>query len=291
MGRSSSAFDVLNGITLDAILAPYQTSERDLAIQHIKNLRSLNLPQSFLLLFDRGYPSVELIIYLFLNGMNFLMRCNTQFIKEVKDVVALNKKDTIIKFKAKRVGKTWNTLKKLFPFLKPRDLFSIRVLVVTLNTGEKEILLTSLLDKIQYPYRVFKDLYFKRWNIEEEYGFKKETIEIENFSGKSSIAVEQDFHAAIMVGNVQALLAHEAQDEMKQHTHSKKYNYKINKNVGIALLKDNLIDALIHPKMCLKAFSNRVKQLMKRNLIPIRPGRSRPRKRKHLSQKYHMSQR
>lgn len=293
MARSSSAFDVLNGITLDAILAPYQASERDLAIQHIENLCSFNLSQSFLLLFDRGYPSAALIIYLLLNNINFLMRSNTQFMKEVNEVIALNKKDTIIKFKAKRAGEAWKALKKLFPHLNSKDCFSLRVLVVTLSTGEKEILLTSLLDKIQYPYKIFKDLYFKRWGIEEEYGFKKGSIEIENFSGKSCTAVEQDFYAAIMVGNVHALLAYEAQNEMKQQEKagSNKYDYKINKNVGVAILKDNLIDALIQPNICLKAFSNRIKQVMKRNLVPIRPGRSRPRKKKHLNHKYHMNKR
>jgi hypothetical protein len=293
MGRSSSAFDVLNGITLDAILAPYQAAERDLAIQHLENLRSLNLPQSFLLLFDRGYPSAALIIYLLLNGIHFLMRSNTKFMKEVSDVIDLNKKDIIIKFKAKRVGNAWNILKKLFPFLKPQDCFSLRVVIVTLCTGEKEILLTSLLDKVQYPYKIFKDLYFRRWGIEVEYGFKKGSIEIENFSGKSCIAVEQDFNAAIVVGNVNALLAREAQDEIEQQEdiRTKKYEHKINKNIGIAILKNNLVEALLCCEICLEDFSNRVKHLMKRNLVPIRPGRSNPRRKKHRSQKYHMSQR
>ena len=56
MARSSSALDVLNGITLDAILAPYATSEKDLALQHINNILQLDLQQSLLFLFDRGYP-------------------------------------------------------------------------------------------------------------------------------------------------------------------------------------------------------------------------------------------
>lgn len=290
MARSSTAFDVLNGITLDAILAPYKASERDLAIQHIERIKGLNLPQSFLLLFDRGYPSAALIIYMLLTGVQFLMRCSTKFMKEVNAVVASGKKDAIIKFKAKRAG---NILKELFPGLSPRHSFSIRVLVVTLSTGEKEILLTSLLNKIQYPYGIFKNLYNKRWGIEVEYGFKKESIEIENFSGKSCLAVEQDFHAAILVGNIHALLVHEAEDEIKHEEigYAKKYNYKVNKSVGISILKNELIGALIHPEICLHTFSNRVKQLMKRNQVPIRSGRSNPRKKRHCSQKYHMNQR
>jgi hypothetical protein len=80
-----------------------------------------------------------------------------------------------------------------------------------------------------------------------------------------------------MVGNVHALLAHEAQNEIEQQetSYEKKYDYKINKNIGIAILKDNLIEA----------------RLMKKNLVPIRPERSFSRKKKHLCHKYHMNQR
>jgi len=220
------------------------------------------------------------------------MRSNVKFMKEVTDAVASTENDTIIKFKAKRAGEASNILKKLLPSLNPRLYFFLRVIVVTLSTGEKEILLTSLLDKAKYPYAIFKDLYFKRWGVEVEYSFKKETMEIENFSGKSCVAVEQDFHAAIMVGNIQALLSYEAQSEViKDIGRPKKYLYKTNRNVGIAILKDSLIEALMHPEICIKTYCDDLKQIMKRNLVPIRRGRSRPRKRRHLTHKYHISQR
>lgn len=294
MARSSSVFDVLNGITLDAILAPYEASERELAIQHIKNIVELDLQQPFLLLLDRGYPSLELIVYLTIMGVNFVMRSNTQFLKEINDAMASGKKDTLIELNASKLkGKAWKNLKALFPSLTKQTCFSLRILIIKLNTGEIEILVTSLLDKKVNPYTIFKDLYFKRWSIEEEYDFKKNSIEIENFSGKSCTAVEQDFHATILVGNVNAILIYEAQDEMKNEmtANPKKHQYKINRNVSIAMIKDSFIEVLIDPKICLRGYCNRVKLLMKRNLIPIRPGRSYPRKKKHLSQKYHMCQR
>ena len=63
--RTSQLFDVENHITLDAILAPYRTGERDLARQHMDALRcraSAKIPT--IILFDRGYPSLALIVYL-----------------------------------------------------------------------------------------------------------------------------------------------------------------------------------------------------------------------------------
>lgn len=288
MALSSSVYDILNGITLDSILTHNRASERDLAFQHIENISNLSLQKPFLLLFDRGYPSLELIIFLMVKGVNFLMRSTTSFLKEVNEVRISGKRDIIIKFQARLSGEVWESMKSSFPHLNKKDYFSVRVIVVPLSNGENEILLTSLEDNIKYPYSIFKDLYFKRWKIEIEYKFKKSSIEIENFSGKTSIAVEQDFHATILAGNVHSLLVQEAEDEKDESIKSRKYPYKINKNVGFATLKYDLIEVLIDPGRCLISFCNKVKRSMKRNMVPIREGRNFPRTTKYRFNKYHM---
>jgi hypothetical protein len=38
---------------------------------------------------------------------------------------------------------------------------------IELDSGETEVLITSLLDQTRYPYAVFKDLYHQRWPVEE----------------------------------------------------------------------------------------------------------------------------
>jgi hypothetical protein len=64
---------------------------------------------------------------------------------------------------------------------------------VELDTGESEILITSLLDTQCHPHELFTDLYHLRWPVEEDYKRMKQWIEIENFSGKSVLSVYQDF--------------------------------------------------------------------------------------------------
>ena len=55
--RTSQLFDVENHITLDAILAPYRTGERDLARQPIQALpRRASANIRTIILFDRGVP-------------------------------------------------------------------------------------------------------------------------------------------------------------------------------------------------------------------------------------------
>lgn len=298
MARASHLYDVINGITIDAIIAPYCTGERDMALQHFEKLRSswsIKNLQRILIIFDRGYPSIALIAYLLKHNIQFLMRCNGQFIKEVNEVVSQGKKDKIINFSAKRTGAAKIELENLYPNLDKNEKFSLRVVVVTLSTGEKEILLTSLLDQCKYPYKIFRELYFKRWGAEENYKFYKFQLEIENFSGKSCLAVEQDFHATILAGNARALLALEAANEIANlkaktsHVTPKKYIYEINKKVSMDRLKNEFVAVLLDPEANIEHFCDRVKNTMIRNLVPKRPGRHFKRIRKHPHRKYHMN--
>ena len=59
----SCLYDALNGIILDAEIAPYNGNERELAKKHIENLSEIKTSKE-LILFDRGYPSGELISFI-----------------------------------------------------------------------------------------------------------------------------------------------------------------------------------------------------------------------------------
>ena len=51
----------------------------------------------------------------------------------------------------------------------PADPLRVRLIRVELESGEVEVLITSLLDTKAYPYRAFAKLYALRWGIEENY--------------------------------------------------------------------------------------------------------------------------
>ena len=82
-----------------------------------------------------------------------------------------------------------------------------RVIKVTLDTGEIETLLTNLTENFN-----FKELYFVRWGVEKAYDVLKNTLEIENFSGRTETAVRQDFHIHIIASNMLAASFWEAQE-------------------------------------------------------------------------------
>ena len=155
-------------------------------------------------------------------------------------------------------------------------------MVIHLNTGEKELLITTLLDKKKYPRNLFKELYGKRWGAEENYKWHKVGFELENFSCQSALGVEQELFSTVFTANMASLLMQEAEKEIKEENKEKslKYAYKINKRVAIAILKEQLLNGILGLETDMEALCEKLKNDLKRNLCPIRPNRSfsRPKK-------------
>jgi hypothetical protein len=258
--QGSLLYDVLNNVVLDARIEPMSTDERTLAFIHINHLHSL---ESFeeckeLLLFDRGYPSFELINGLLQRKMHFVMRVREKFSLVIDElgrgdhVVSLNQNGHNIK---------------------------VRVIKFRLTSGEIETLITDILD-VKLKTKTFKILYFKRWPIETKYNEIKNKLEIENFSGRLVDNIRQDFYATMLLTNLAAEFFTEAQEDVEKEQKGKdnKYQYKVNVNHEIGVLKDRLIEALLEDddKKRGEKFQEIVDLLQKR-LIPIRPNRSIPR--------------
>jgi hypothetical protein len=191
-------------------------------------------------------------------------------------VLRSGKRDVIIEINPKMLkGKKRKEFQKKLPSISFDSYIKIRVLIIDLDTGDKEILITSLLDRDTYKYEIFRGLYNQRWGGEENYKLHKVRLEVENFSGKTPHAIEQDFHATVLTENIRALLAGEAEKEEEEIFYGKyKYNYKINKNISIGILKDEIVEALFDPERDLEAFCVRMKKAMKKSILPIRPERA-----------------
>lgn len=255
---ASIIYDIENDMILASKIAKYTTSERDLAVELIEHLKNIGLKND-LILFDRGYPSSKLVAYLENNGIKYLMRVSSAFLKAVNEA---RKEDQIVEVKID--GK--NT--------------KIRVLRFILDSGEEEVLIANLLDE-DLSIKDFKALYFKRWGIEIKYDELKNKLQIENFTGDTVIAVEQDFYASIYLSNMVAIAKAEANQKIEQRNEGKnlKHEYKVNTNILIGKLKDSLVLVLLEdsPRKRSKMLA-KIMQEISRNTVPIRPGRNNQRK-------------
>lgn len=321
MGRASHVFDVLSGVTISAYLESYDTSEREIYYKHIKDISDFKLKYTIdkiLILIDRGYPSLGVLIVAIMSGIDFVARCKLDFLKKIfSDMVKKGQKDKIFKCKdlwPKPTSKQKREINRNNLDFKVIENLSIRIIVVELSTGEKEFLITTLVDQEVYKYEYFAELYFSRWGIEENYKFVKVRVEIENWSGLTEHAISQDFHASIFSINAHQLLVNEAQEEVDktemlsekarkysykkvqavdegQKENIKKYDYKINKNVSMGAFKDKIIYMLLDREADVSAFCEQVLLKIKQSLVPIRPGRKNPRILKNTRRKFHMNRR
>ena len=61
-------------------------------------------------------------------------------------------------------------------------------------------------NKLFHRFTIFKKLYHLRWDIEESYKKDKHSLQLENYSGKTIIAIYQDFYANMLLENLTAIL-------------------------------------------------------------------------------------
>lgn len=263
MARISMCYDVLNLMTLDAQIAPFTTSENILLSKHLERVR---FNEADLVLADRGYPSIGLMFRLTEQKINFCFRMKSSWWKEVDAFNQSTEQTCLVE---------WNLPKKDHGLISNSDaqtaVVKVRLVKVMLDTGEIEILATSLLDEQLFPNIVFKELYHYRWNIEEGYKLFKECVQLEVFSGKTALAVMQDFFAKLFMLNVCAMMSFPIEQKVREESKKNKHQRQINKTSAVAFIKSSWV-ALWERKYLNKFFISLTQVLLKATDI-IRPGR------------------
>jgi len=257
--RVSVLYDVLNRIAIDGSLNARSTSERNLALVHLEQCTS-----SDLVIFDRGYYSFD-----FLEGLeqiNVVFRLKSD-LKAVKQFIESGKRSKLVEMSdSNYISKKGKTP----PARKP---IKVRLVRVELPNGEIEVLATSLICAQKYPSSIFKDLYFQRWKVETYYDELKNKLKVECFTGYSDKALQQDFHAALFISNIQSIIVNEMEDELTQETQKRKLSYKVNTNLSYGFLKNKII-TLLFSENEIGTTIEELKRLFKKYPIPIRPNRS-----------------
>ena len=120
----------------------------------------------------------------------------------------------------------------------------MRFVSVRLPEGQLEVLVTTLLDERNYPTEEFSDLYHRRWGHETFYNRLKSRLDLENFSGQTVEAVRQDFHAAVLLCNLERLLTQPASEAVAQASAGHQHAKQVNRADSYHALKDQVLDLL-----------------------------------------------
>jgi Transposase DDE domain len=279
LALGSLLYDVLNNITIEGQIAPYDSSERDLLIKHLDKIKKGDL-----LLLDRGYASFWLFFLLEAKGIDFCVRIKENWLV-VREFMATTQQEQLVCFKL-----PIRDLDKLAQYPEYQHItITCRLIKVVLPTGETEILCTSLKDSEAFNVELFDELYRLRWNEEEAYKLFKSRIELENFSGKTALAIKQDFHAKVFLMTLCAAYAHPIEERVIQEykaDEDRKFSQQINRTNAIGMTQSILIAVFIKKQFrkAIKAFDD----IVAKTREIIRPNRSLPRNHKP-KKKYSMN--
>jgi len=235
MALSSMYYDVLNEIAIDSRISPSRTSERELASEHLPYA-----DKNDLVLLDRNYPVFWLYAQLQSQGLHFCMRVRDNIDTLYKQFKESGKKECVVE-----VTPNNNSMRICKEKGLSKEPIKLRLVRVGLE-NEVEILVTNLLDKQKYPTCLFKKLYHCRWGIEEGYKRQKIWLEIENFSGKSALAVKQDYYAKMVTLNLTAMMVNASQNTVKDKHKTRRLKYKINFAQALSKMKDNVVLLLLN---------------------------------------------
>lgn len=189
MSRISYLYDVFNGIVLDAQMMGYTTSESTLCDHHMPFVKKGDL-----LLFDRYYASFQRMFTLMGKGCHFVFRMKDNWWKCVEQFVETGLNEQIVELSLPAVH---HGLLKKYPHLK--STLNVRLIKKVNRKGEVQVFCTSLIDEEKYSRKSILNLYKQRWGIEEAYKLIKCRLEVADFSGLTSWAIQQDFYAKTML--------------------------------------------------------------------------------------------
>jgi hypothetical protein len=278
---SSFYYDVLNGVCINAVIDDKKSEKSFIFNDHVKKFT-----KEAIIIYDRLYADYSVISFHAKGGYDYVIRCSlTSSFKEVSDFVKSDCFDKIVTLKVTERQKKFVKENGLPEFV------MVRLVKVILSNGTIEVLITSLLDGKTYKLEDFQWLYHKRWCIETYFSRLKNLLEIERFSTKTVIGIEQDFHSLVFLSTLESVLIKEDEEKLCKENSDKKlkYEYKINKSVSYTAIADHIVDLLLNHDVPPSEVLAKLSRLFKNGSSPQRHGRQFKRKESTSTQKlrYH----
>jgi len=199
----STLYDVFRRLPVARTVVDSQGSERDEAANLLKHLPTKNN----LILFDRGYPSFELIHMLSSETPSrFVFRCPAKSsFKAIDEFLIKDKQQGYI-----HISPTGRFLSKVPPGNR-KEIKAIKLRIIKMvspSDGTVSVLITNLYNESKYSYQDITDLYFKRWEVEVYYRDEKTVLNATKFHTRTVNGVLQEMYAIPVMSLIARTLMH-----------------------------------------------------------------------------------
>jgi hypothetical protein len=183
----STAYDVFRRLPIArTVRSIAQADERE----EVKALLP-QIPSGGLLLFDRGYPSYDLIGHLHRQYQGYwVIRCPaTSTFPAVEAFVHSDQSEATLTLTPPKAGP-----------------IPLRVVRLVAPDGNVSVLLTNLNDSIRFPATAVIALYFRRWAVETHYRDEKTSLDIETFHSRTENGIRQELFAILILAVIARIL-------------------------------------------------------------------------------------
>jgi len=276
----NAMFDLVNKIYVDVRVQQSRKVNEYSALTDMVD--GSQISGKVLLLGDRGYESYNTIAHIMEKGWKFLIRVKDPESKSILSTFDLPTKGEfdvhlqrmLSRSKSKKLKAaigTYNYLHTTTPFdyiSTPEKLysFSCRAVKVKLEDGSYQCFMTNL-DVDTFSLEQIRELYYMRWGIETSFRELKHTLALTHLHSKKMEFMIQEVFAKMVMYNFCSIITLHVAIKQKQ----RKHNYQVNFSKAM--------------KICIRFFKSKknedppnVEALIQKFILPIRNGRSNPRK-------------
>ena len=280
----NALYDLSSNLYLDAVVQKRRAANENAALVSMVDRSGIGEP--VIITADRGYESYNTLEHIARKGWKYLIRLRES--KGIISSLSLPEGDfdmPVQLFLTRKQTKKLKELQKEFPgmyrFL-PINVnfdylpwgtdgfypFSFRIVRFKISEGSTETLITNL-DRNSFPAEELKHLYHLRWGIETSFRQLKYTIGLSLFQSKKVEYITQEVFARLTMYNFCELITSHVVIQNKR----RKYVYRTHFTAAVHICRQFLRGAVPPPK---------VEALIEQQVVPIRPGRSTPRKAKNI---------
>ena len=280
----NALYDLNSNLYLDAVVQKRRATHENAALVEMVQRSTIESPT--IIVADRNFESYNTMEHIRKKGWNFLIR-----LRETRGIISnlpLPEGDFDLPVQIYLTRKQNKRIKALqkefpgiyrflpgnlhFPFLpvESSDIypFSFRIVRFRISDDSTETLITNL-DADTFSTEELKHLYHLRWGIETSFRQLKYTIGLSLFQSKKVEYITQEIFARLTMYNFCELITSHVVIQKKR----RKYVYQTNFTAAVHICRQFLRGDVSPPK---------VVDLIKSQVVPIRPGRSAPRRTKNI---------
>ena len=280
----NALYDLLSRTYVDAIIQPARQENENQALCKMIDRYHNNTKTLFIA--DRGFESYNIFAHIQEKGMYYLIRVrdilsqgmvsaakaqlpiDQDSFDSIVKITLTNKhtKDVLANLVKYRIVMT----NQRFDFLSVHQRFydlEFRVVRFPLSNGSFECIITNL-SQDDFSSDDIKDLYHMRWGIETSFRELKYAIGLTNFHSKKRDYIQQEIWARLILYNFCEAIT--TRTIARLSNRKRKHCYQLNYTRAIHICRFFL--------SIRKRAPPDVESLISRELLPVRPGRSDPRK-------------